>query len=182
MEQVLTPETTLTGQNAWPELDPRPIEYIRNNALNGFKFRLMLLGQLPMGFLCGMKIKELSDSTAKVTVPYKWLNKNPFRSTFWAVLGMAAEMSSGIFLMMYTYKQKPSVATLVVENSAKYYKKATGRTTFVFEGGMDIKNAIRQTMATGEPIEVVCPMKGFNDSGELLVEYSFTWSFKARKK
>jgi hypothetical protein len=131
--------------------------------------RLLLMAILPMDFLTGMRIKVLTNERCEVVVRYKWLNKNPFRSTFWAVLGMTAEMSSGALLIMYTHKLKPSIAMLVVEQHSKYYKKAVGKTTFICESGKDIA------------AEVVCPMKGYNEAGDLICEYSFTWSLKARK-
>ena len=34
---------------------------------------------------------------AIVTVRHKWFNQNPFKSMFWAVQGMAAELSTGIY-------------------------------------------------------------------------------------
>ena len=52
-----------------------------------------------MGFLSGMKIRKLNEEKCKVTVPYKWINKNPFKSTFWAVLGMGAEMNTATLLI-----------------------------------------------------------------------------------
>lgn len=156
------------------------VEYVRKNLTSPFKFRLLLFMQLPMGWLAGLKIRELDRKTCKVTVNYKRLNKNPFKSTFWAVLGMAAEMSSGAFIMMYTYKTKPSIASLVVENTGKYYKKAVGKTTFICHSGEDIANAIKRAVDTGQAQTVVCPMTGVDDAGDVVAEYSFTWSFKAR--
>lgn len=156
------------------------VEFVRKNLVSPFKFRMLLMTKLPMGWLAGLRIASLDQKTCKVTVKYKWLNKNPFNSLFWAVLGMAAEMSSGVFIMMYTYKTKPSVATLVVENSAKYYKKAVGRITFTCHSGEDIANAVRRAVDTGEAQSVACPMQGVDEKGDVVCEYSFTWSFKAR--
>lgn len=157
------------------------INYIQKAFLSPFKFRLTLLGRLPMGFLSGMRVKELTEESCKVEVRYKWLNKNPFRSMFWAVLGMAAEMSSGALLIMYTYKQKPSIATLVTETKATYSKKAVGKISFVCNSGKDIAAAIAETATTFEPVEVVCPMTGYDETGDEVAQFSFTWSFKARR-
>lgn len=147
-----------------------------------FKFRMMLLGRLPMGFLTGMRIHTLTREKCEVVVKYKWLNKNPFRSTFWAVLGMAAEMSSGALVLLYTHGQKPSIATLVTATKANFLKKAVGKVTFVCESGPELAAAATKTATTGEGIEVICPMKGYNEAGEVVAEFSFTWSLKARLK
>ena len=162
------------------ELNPRPIKEIQQNFTNNIKFRLALFNMLPMGFLSKMKIKTLTDSKCEVTVPFNRRNKNPFRSTFWAVLGMAAEMSSGALLLMYTYKQKPSIAMIIVNMDAKFIKKATGLTTFVCEDGLTIKTAVEKCVRTNTPQTIHCRMTGFNESHEEVAHFSFTWSIIAR--
>ena len=54
------------------------------------KFRLFLLANLPSAFFSGVRVQSISDTTAVVTVPYKWFSKNPFKSTYFACLAMAA--------------------------------------------------------------------------------------------
>lgn len=162
------------------EFDRKHIESIQSNFTNSLKFRLALFNMLPMGYLSGMKIKELTDEKCSVTVPFKRLNKNPFRSTFWAVLGMAAEMSSGALLLMYTHKQKPSIAMIVMNCKGEFIKKATDITTFTCLDGIKIKEAIEKTASTGEPELIECSMEGKNKAGEIVANFSFTWSVKAR--
>jgi acyl-coenzyme A thioesterase PaaI-like protein len=164
------------------QFDPAPIAYIQKIFTSPFKFRLAMFSQLPLGFWIGMRVRELNENRCVVTVPYKRLNKNPFRSTFWAVLGMAAEMSSGAILNMLTYKQKPSISLLVGQQTGKFTKKAVGVTTFVCESGQAIKAAIVQAAETGEAVEVLCPVIGYNEAKEPICEFTFTWSMKARSK
>ena len=103
------------------------LQYVIKNFSKSWKFRFLLFKILPMGFLSGMTIKKLSATTCHVNVPYKWINKNPFKSTFWAVLGMAAEMSSGALVLLYTYKQQPSISMLVSKTEAQFLKKGLAR-------------------------------------------------------
>ena len=158
------------------------IEYIQKNFTNSLKFRMTMFKMLPMGYLSGMKINELTDEKCSVTVPFKRRNKNPFKSTFWAVLGMAAEMSSGALLLMYTFKQKPSVAMIVMKCEGEFIKKATDITTFTCNDGLKIKEAINKTALTGEPELIECNMTGENKAGEEVAKFTFTWSVKARIK
>ena len=95
---------------------------------------------------------------------------------------MAAEMSSGAILTMFTYKQKPSISLLVGSQTAKFHKKAVGLTTFVCESGQDIKAAVINAAETGEAVEVLCPVIGYNEAQEPICEFTFTWSLKARGK
>ena len=151
METTATLKTPAEKKKYDFDFNEENIAFMQRNLASGFKFRLMMLLQLPMGFLCGMRIREINHEQCKVTVPFKWLNKNPFRSTFWAVLGMAAELSSGAMVLMYTYKLKPSISMLVTGTTASYSKKATKTTTFVSKAGNDIASAVRAAMETGEP-------------------------------
>ena len=79
-------------------------ESLRKLLLNSFKFKLFLLKELPMGFLAGMKVRELTEEKGVVTIPYKYLTKNPFKSMYFACLAMAAELSTGILCIASTYQ------------------------------------------------------------------------------
>ena len=115
------------------------------------KFRMYLLSKLPNALFAGLRIRNLDEATCEVTVPYKWFTKNPFRSTYFACLSMAAEMSTGSLCLVHLYKRKPPVSMLVVRMESEYLKKATGRTKFICEDGLLIKEAIEQAIQTGEP-------------------------------
>ena len=144
------------------------------------KFRMFLLLKLPSAFFCGVRVKHISPQKATVTVPYKWLSQNPFKSTYFACLAMAAEMSTGLLAMMHTYKGKPAVSMLVVALQATYHKKATGLTSFVCEDGEAISNTIAAAIQTGEGRSIKTRSTGKNEQGELVAEFFIEWSFKAK--
>ena len=58
-------------------------------------FNTFLMMKLPSAYLCGVRLKSVNNETCVTTVKYKWINQNPFNSMFWAVQGMAAELSTG---------------------------------------------------------------------------------------
>src|SRR5687768_9353606 len=97
------------------------------------KFRLYLLYKLPAAFFSGVRIREIDEQHCVVTVPYKWFSQNPFRSTYFACLAMAAEMSTGSLAMVNVAGRK--VSMLVVKFEAAYFKKATSRTRFLCNDG-----------------------------------------------
>ena len=164
------------------QLNEKHVHSIQQSFTNCFKFKWIMFWKVPMAFLSGMKITELTEERCCVTVPYKIVNKNPFRSTYWAVLGMAGEMSTGALLLMYTYKQKPSMATLVVSCSAEFLKKATDVTTFVCQDGVKIKQILLKTIETEEPQLVECLAVGKNRQNEDVARFVFTWSVKIRSE
>lgn len=145
-------------------------------------FKLGMLKVLPMGTVAGLKITELDDEQCKVTVPYKYINKNPFNTTYWAVLGMAAEMASGAMVQMYTHKIDPSVSMFVTGCDGKFLKRAVGLTTFVCKDGKAIAAAIQKAIDTAEPQTIQSNVKGYDKEGQLLVDFNFEWSLKARNK
>jgi hypothetical protein len=147
---------------------------------NPVSFRLYLLSRLPSAFFAGLRIDEADEVGCSVSVPFKWFTRNPFRSTYFACLSMAAEMSTGILAMAAVYGRKPAVSMLVVGISASFHKKATGRTVFVCVDGPAIKEAVAACVATGEARQVKARSVGTNSNGEIVAEFFITWSFKAK--
>lgn len=146
------------------------------------KFRLFLLSKLPMAYLAGLQVASLSSQHATVTIPYKYLNKNPFRSIYFACLSMAAELSTGALCMMHVYKSNPAVSMLVVHMEATFSKKAVGVISFTCQDGQQIQQAAEKTKATGTPVTVVATSIGIDEAGDRVAEFRFTWSLKAKSK
>ncbi len=144
------------------------------------KFRMFLFLKLPGAFIAGVRIRDIDENRSVVTVPYKWLSQNPFKSTYFACLAMAAEMSTGALAMAHLYKRVPGVSMLVVSVNSNYYKKAIGRTIFVCENGAQLKETIEKAIASGEAQSFTATSVGKNEQGETIAEFFITWSFKAR--
>ncbi|MFL5748532.1 MAG: DUF4442 domain-containing protein [Niastella sp.] len=143
-------------------------------------FRLYLFYKLPAAFFSGVRVREIDEQHCVVTVPYKWFSQNPFRSTYFACLAMAAEMSTGSLAMAHVYKRKPPVSMLVVKFEANYFKKATGRTRFECKDGALLLNTIEKAIATREPQTCVTTSVGTNTQGEKVADCLITWSFKVK--
>ena len=145
------------------------------------KFPLFLLTKLPAAYFSGVRVTQIEEDKAVVTVPYKWFSQNPFKSTYFACLAMAAELSTGVLAMMHTYKSNPTISMLVIGLEAAYFKKATGITTFTCGQGLDINQTIEDALASGEGRTIKIKSTGKNEDGELVAEFFNTWSFKAKK-
>jgi hypothetical protein len=144
------------------------------------KFRMFLLSNLPNAFFAGLRVKDLDGTVCRVSVPYKWFTKNPFRSTYFACLSMAAEMSTGLLCLVHLYKRTPPVSMLVVKTEAEYFKKATGKTFFTCEEGLMIKETIEKAIERGEAKTFRARSIGKNAEGLMVSQFYITWSFKAR--
>lgn len=145
------------------------------------KSRVFLFTKLPAAFFSGVRVMNVDEKQCMVTVPYKWFSQNPFRSTYFACLAMAAELTTGSLAMVHIYKRKPAVSMLIVKMEATYLKKAIGTTTFTCAEGASLKEAIEKAIATGDPQTLVTRSSGVNEQGESVAEFLFTWSFKIKK-
>ena len=145
-----------------------------------FKFKLFLLRNLPAAYFSGVRILQADADACTVSIPFKWFTKNPFRSTYFACLSMAAEMSTGVLAMAHLYKRKPAVSMLVTGIEGKFYKKATDVAFFQCKDGEAIQNAIDAAVSSGVPQEIKAHSIGKNKNGDTLTEFWITWSFKAR--
>jgi hypothetical protein len=162
------------------QFDEKKLKSFQRILNNRLLFKIAILFQAPLDFFTGMRVRELNEEWCKVSVPYRWLNKNPFKSTFWAVLGMAAELSTGALVMMYTYKLEPSVAIIVGDCSGEFIAKAKDLTTFVCNDGKLIAETVIKAIKTGEPQEVLCKAIGYSKAGEEVARFTFTWKMKRR--
>lgn len=144
------------------------------------KFRMFLFLKLPSAFFSGVRVQESSELKCVTSVPYKWFSQNPFRSTYFACLAMAAEMSTGILALVHVHKRNPAVSMLVVKLEANYFKKATGQTRFTCSNGMEIKSIIELAIASGEAQTFRASSIGTNNQGETVAEFFITWSFKTK--
>jgi hypothetical protein len=161
---------------------------VMNTAFSEFKqqiskglfFSKFLLAKLPSAFFAGLKIDAFDETGATVSLKQKWFNKNPFGSIYFAVLSMAAEMSTGVLCIGNIYKRKPGVSMLVIEQRGLFHKKATGKILFTCTDGNKISAAVEESITTGNAVTITCYSKGTNSNNEMVAEFWITWSFKSR--
>ena len=160
-------------------MNSRAADFIRL-VRSPLKFRLFLLTKLPAAFFSGVRVRELTDQRCVSSIPYRWLTRNPFRSTYFASLSMAAEMSTGVLAMMQVYRRRPAVSLLVVKVDSSYYKKATGKTIFTCNDGALFEKAVDDCISNGEATTVTAHAQGTNAAGEMVADFYVTWSFRAK--
>ncbi len=149
-------------------------------ANNSFKLNLFLLNKLPAAYFSGVRLVSFNEETAVVKVPYKWFSTNPFKSTYFACLAMAAEMSTGLLAMGSIYKRNPGISMLVVGLTGEFFKKATGVTYFTCNDGALIESSIKKTIDSGEAVSCECEAMGRNKAGESIALFKIIWSFKVK--
>ncbi|MCE3281473.1 MAG: hypothetical protein K0Q66_210 [Chitinophagaceae bacterium] len=154
----------------------------RKRLLHPVNYRAFLLSRLPLVYFTGIRIAALSEESCTTTVKYSWLNQNPFRSLYFAVMQMAAELSTGTLCMGNIYGQKPSPSMLVVKTEGVYHKKAIGKVSFTCDDGNAITAAVQQARHSAEGVPIRCYSVARNEAGEVVAEFWITWSFKTKQQ
>ncbi|MBH10391.1 MAG: thioesterase [Candidatus Marinimicrobia bacterium] len=149
-----------------------------NNYLIAKAFSII---KLPMAFLAGLKILKIDEEICQVSTKLNFLTKNPFRSIYFAVLSMAAELSTGLYGILFVTGIHPSIALIITGLKAKFLKKATGVITFTCLDGEKLREAVTKAQGTSQAVVVTVKSIGKNQFGETVAEFEFEWSFKQRK-
>ena len=150
-------------------------------AVSAGKFNIFTFFKLPSAWWSGVRLRSIDENRAVVTVKHKWFNQNPFKSMFWAVQGMAAELSTGAMVIVQIKDSGKKISMLVANNTANFSKKATGKITFTCEDGHLIKEAIDKTIETGEGQAFWMKSTGVNEDGVVVSTFNFEWTVRLKK-
>ncbi len=145
------------------------------------KFNTFTFFKLPAAWWCGVRLRYIDQRKSVVTVRHSWRNQNPFNSMFWAVQGMAAELSTGAMVIDQIRISGKKISMLVANNNANFSKKATGKITFTCEDGHLIHDAIRATLNTGEGQTFWMKSVGVNEEGVVVSTFNFEWTIRVKE-
>jgi hypothetical protein len=148
--------------------------------LSPAKLNAFLFIKLPSAFWCGVRVKSISKETCVVTVTHRWFNQNPFKSMYFAVQAMAAELTTGALVISQIKKSGKNISMLVANNNGNFSKKATGKITFTCNDGHLIEEAIQKTIATGEGQTFWMKSIGKDEKGDQVSELNFEWSVRIK--
>lgn len=144
------------------------------------KINRWMLFKLPAAWLTGVRLSLIDEDKCKVKVRFKWINQNPYRSMFWAVQAMAAELTTGMLLTKSIQDSNSDISMLLVSNKSSFYKKAVGKITFVCDEGENAKQLINSTIKNTTS-KAWFKAKGYDEAGDQVSEFDFEWSCKKRK-
>jgi len=144
------------------------------------KLNIFLIFKLPAAYITGVRARYIDDVKCIVTVKHRWINQNPFKSLFWAVQGMAAELTTGALIINKIKPSGKNIAMLLVKNDASYSKKATGKITFECSEGRLIDEVINKAIHSGLGEQVTLNVVGKNSEDVEVSRFNFTWSMKVR--
>ena len=146
------------------------------------KLNTFLLLKLPAAFFTGVRVKAVSAESSTVTVRHRWINQNPFKSMYFAVQAMAAELSTAIIMLLQVQNSCKKISMLVTGNNSTFTKKARGKITFTCTDGAIVKEALTKAIATGEGEKLVLTSIGTDEAGDQVCKMQFEWSIKLKSQ
>tara|TARA_A100001011_G_scaffold241136_1_gene249173 strand:- start:3 stop:446 length:444 start_codon:yes stop_codon:yes gene_type:complete len=145
-----------------------------------FSINYFLFFKLPSAYWSGVRVKSIDNNECVVSVKLNWFNKNPFKSIFWAVQGMAAELSTGMLVSKQISDRKINVSMLVISSSSNFYKKAVGRIKFNCIQGNELKNVFDKLDEKNPTNKITMFSRGIDEAGDVVSDFKFEWSFKRK--
>ena len=145
-----------------------------------FNYNFFLFFNLPSAYWSGVRVKSIDDKTCLVKVRHNWFNKNPYKSIFWAVQGMSAELSTGLLLNQEIRNRKIKVSMLVISNSSKFFKKAVGKIIFKCNQGHEVKKIFDKLDKDKPTNKIILFSNGIDEVGDIVSEFKFEWSIKRK--
>lgn len=141
-----------------------------------------LFFKLPSAYWTGVRLRSISDTTATTTVRHKWVNQNPFRSMYFAVQAMAAELSTGALVIKKIQESGAPISMLVAQNNSVFVKKATGKISFTCVDGYSLDEAMQKAIDTKEGVTIWMKSVGVDEKGDEVSVFNFEWTLKVRVK
>jgi hypothetical protein len=135
--------------------------------------------KLPAAWLTGVRLTLVDDDKCEVNVRFKWINQNPYKSMFWAVQGMASELTTGMLISRCIQDSNENISMLLVSNKSSFHKKAVGKITFTCSEGKVAKQLINSTIQNITS-KAWLKASGYDEKGDLVSEFEFEWSCKKR--
>jgi len=135
---------------------------------------------MPLGAFAGLRVERLDGDACVVRMPGGWRTRNPFKSTYWAAQGMAGEMSTGLFGFLMTQAAPQKVRMILSDVEGSFSRRCLTASRYVCEDGAKARAAIEETLLSNESVPCVMRAVGFDLEGEVISEWSFTWSFRAK--
>ncbi len=154
----------------------------KTNILHPFRFKLFTINQLPLAFVAGLKVVQLTDESSTVSITYNYWTKNPFRSMYFAAQAMAAELSTGVLVMDQVQAAKPKKISMLVYNmEADFTKKATGKILFTCNQGDELNTIMEKVTNSTEGQIITLTSTGRDEENEIVSTFRFTWTLKEKK-
>lgn len=144
------------------------------------KLNLFLLGKfkIPMLSYTGVKLIELNDNEAKVSIKLKRRTKNHLNSMYFGALAVGADVAGGIHAFYYAEKMNKKISFAFKGMNAQFLKRAETDCMFVSNDGKKVENAVLLSIKTKERVNETTKVIAYNLNNEVVAEFEMIVSIK----
>lgn len=139
-----------------------------------------LFFKLPAAWWTGVRVSLITSKTCEANVTHRWINQNPFKSMYFAVQAMAAELTTGALVMWHIKKSGAKISMLVAQNKSSFTKKATGKIIFSCLDGEIVEKGIAKAIETNKGQTFWLKTEGKNQSNVTVSTFEFEWTVKVK--
>lgn len=145
-------------------------------------FKAFLLFRLPLAFIAGLKIISIDKNQCQVSLPFKWLNKNPFGSMYFASLSMASELSTGLLVLQAIDAHEHNFSVLVKQMKGNFEKKGMGTVFFECKINQELLfEVFEKTIKSDTWESILIESIGKTKDGEICCNFEYEWAIRKSK-
>lgn len=146
------------------------------------RWMLYLLGcfRIPLVGYVRPKLLALNDKEAIVRIKLRRKTKNHLKSMYFGALAVGADISGGIHAFYFAEKHGLKVSFAFKDMKANFLKRAESHIEFRSIDGSIVEEAVLKSKSSGERINQPVRVLAYNDSEEIVAEFTLTVSVKVR--
>jgi hypothetical protein len=149
---------------------------------NALYFKAFLLFRLPLALIAGIKIDFIDKNQCKVALPFKWLNKNPFGSMYFASLSMASELSTGLLVLQAIDNHEYQFSILVKQMKGNFEKKGMENIYFLCHLKQELLfETFEKTIKSDSWESITIESVGKTRDGEICCTFEYEWAIRKSK-
>ncbi len=149
-------------------------------SIGKLQWKLFLLGlfKIPIIGFVNPKIIDISEEKVTVKIKLKRRTKNHLNSMYFGALAVGADIAGGIHVFYFSEVLNKKISFSFKGMNAQFLKRAESDVYFSSNEGQIIKEAIEESIKTGERINKSIMVTAKNESHEIVATFEMISSLK----
>jgi hypothetical protein len=152
----------------------------KNTSIRSMQWKLFLLGffKIPLIGFTRPKLIALDEKNVSVKIRLNRRTKNHLNSMYFGALAIGADVTGGIHVFYFSEILNKKVSFSFKRMNAQFLKRAESDVYFSSNEGQIIKEAIEESIKTGERINKSIMITAKNESQEIVATFEMISSLK----
>lgn len=139
------------------------------------------LTKVPLILYCMPSVLRLDDAVCSVRIPLNWRTRNHYKSMYFGVLAVGADVAGGFLAMHHTRKSSKPVGLLFKDFKADFLKRPEADVVFTSPDGPAMAELVEQAVQTGKRVNGITHVTATTPSllgDEPVAKFELTVSLK----